>query len=327
MMRHGSRTQTLRGMGLTGLATALVWFMALQVSLASAGERPKPVDFERDVRPILATNCAGCHSAERPKAGLDLRSVASMMRGGKSGPASSPSDPDGSLLLERIAQGEMPPGKARKLSADEVATVRAWIRGGARTDHPVAAARRPPRPSATRIGGSGRFGRSDGRRCRRDPDAAPDADARSIASCSGAAGAEGPDVLARMRIPAPWCDGPHLDLLGLPPSLEEVDAFLADDRPDAFERLVDRLLASPHLRRAVGPALAGRGRIRGYRRLRHRRHQHHSQRRQVALPRLCHPRVQRGQAVRPVPHRAARRRRALRLAAGQALHAGRSARP
>ena len=137
MMRPDSRTQALRGMGIIGLAMALVWFMALQVSLASDRERPKPVAFERDVRPILAANCAGCHGADRPKAGLDLRSVASMMRGGKSGPALSPSDPDGSLLLERIAQGEMPPGKARKLSAGEVATVRAWIRDGARTDHPV----------------------------------------------------------------------------------------------------------------------------------------------------------------------------------------------
>ena len=93
MMRHGSRTQALRGMGLTGLSGALVWFMALQVSLASDGERQKPVGFERDVRPILAANCAGCHGADRPKAGLDLRSVASMMRGGKSGPALEPLRP------------------------------------------------------------------------------------------------------------------------------------------------------------------------------------------------------------------------------------------
>src|SRR5262249_38683412 len=121
MMRQDSRTGSLRDMGLTGLAAVLVWFMASQVSPAADREPPKPVRFERDVRPILAANCVGCHGADHPKAGLDLRSVASLLRGGKSGPVVSPSDPDGSLLLERIAQGEMPPGKARKLSAVEVA--------------------------------------------------------------------------------------------------------------------------------------------------------------------------------------------------------------
>ncbi len=245
MMRPDSRTQALRGMGPTGLSGALVWFMALQVSLASDGERPKPVAFERDVRPILATNCAGCHGADRPKAGLDLRSVAAMMRGGKSGPALSPSDPDGSLLLERIAQGEMPPGKARKLSADEVATVREWIRDGARTDHPVASTpttaspvrdedrrfwsfrplRQPTVPTGT-LAGRMRTPVDRFLQASLEPKGltfSPDAD---------------PSTLVRRA---------YLDVLGLPPSIEEVDAFLADDRPDAFERVVDRLLASPHL--------------------------------------------------------------------------------
>ena len=94
------------------------------------------------------------------------------------------------------------------------------------------------------------------------------------------------------------------DLTGLPPTPEEVDAFLADDSPDAFARVVDRLLASPALRRAVGPALARRGPLRRLQRAGRERRL----RQRLALSRLRHRRVQRRQAVRPVPPRAARRR-------------------
>jgi mono/diheme cytochrome c family protein len=234
----------MRGRGLTGLAAALVWIMALQVVRASDGEPQGPVRFERDVRPILAANCAGCHGADRPKAGLDLRSVASILRGGKSGPALNASDPEGSLLLERVAQGEMPPGKARKLSADEISTVRAWVRGGVRIDHPGIAGptaaspardedrqfwsfrplRRPPVPMGSH---SGRI---------RSP-----IDLFLLARLESKGLSFSPDAddctLVRRA---------YLDLLGLLPSLEEVDTFLADGRPGSFERLVDRLLASPH---------------------------------------------------------------------------------
>jgi hypothetical protein len=124
-MRYGSRPGQPRGKGFTRLAAALVWLVALSVSRASGGGPPGPIRFERDGRPILAANCAGCRGPDHPKADLDLRTLASILRGGKSGPAVNPSDPDGSPLLERIERGEMTPDKARKLSADEVATVRA----------------------------------------------------------------------------------------------------------------------------------------------------------------------------------------------------------
>jgi hypothetical protein len=221
----------------------LAWSSFVLVSRGSDHAPRKPLDYERVVRPILAANCIRCHGAEHPKAGLDLRSVDSIVRGGKSGPALRPSDPDRSLLLDRIKQGEMPPGKARKLSADEVATVRAWIHGGAAADRPgrgVTGAspvrdedrrfwsfrplRRPPVPRVSRAA-----------RVRTPVDAfllarleskgltfAPDADDWTVVRRA------------------------HLDQIGLPPSLEEADAFVADDRPGAFERLVDRLLASPH---------------------------------------------------------------------------------
>ena len=94
-----------------------------------------------------------------------------------------------------------------------------------------------------------------------------------------------------------------LDLTGLPPTPAEVDAFLGDDRPDAYERLVDRLLATPALRRALGPALARPGPLR-----RHQRLREGPRPLDLALSRLGHPRPQRRHAVRPVHHRADRRR-------------------
>ncbi len=103
---------------------------------AWGADRSQPLIFERDIWPMVAANCAGCHGADRPKGDLDLRSVSRMLRGGKSGPALDRADPESSLLLERITQGEMPPGKARKLSPRELSDIRSWILGGACADHP-----------------------------------------------------------------------------------------------------------------------------------------------------------------------------------------------
>src|SRR6516165_7270508 len=97
-----------------------LWLGFLGAPAAWGASPEQPLTFERDIWPIVAANCVSCHGADPLKGGLDLRSVATMRRGGKSGPALDPSDPEASLLLERVAQGEMPPGKARKLSASEV---------------------------------------------------------------------------------------------------------------------------------------------------------------------------------------------------------------
>jgi hypothetical protein len=174
---------------------------------------------------------------------LDLRSVAAIERGGESGPALAKPDPKTSLLLEKITQGEMPPEGERQLTADEIALVTAWVLAGAPADNPgaipapVAIVRdqdrafwsfrplgRPPIPVAP-----------EAARARTAIDAflwhklaakrlgfSPDADATTLVR----------------RV--------YLDLIGLPPSPDEVDAFLRDGGPRAYERLVDRLLASPH---------------------------------------------------------------------------------
>jgi Protein of unknown function (DUF1553)/Protein of unknown function (DUF1549)/Planctomycete cytochrome C len=244
MVTYDSRARAMRDTALAGFAAALAGLVVLEASGAPDGEPEKPVRFERDVRPIISANCTGCHGGDRPKAGLDLRSVSSMLRGGKSGPALSRSDPPGSLMLERIEQGEMPPGKARKLSVDEVSTLRAWIRSGARADHADAV---PPIATSPVRDDDRQFWSFRPLKRPRVPVATHAAAIRTPVDSfllarlesKGLAFATDADACTLVR-------RAHLDLLGLPPSLDEIDAYLADRQPGAYERLVNRLLASPH---------------------------------------------------------------------------------
>ncbi len=206
---------------------------------SSGASRPS---FERQAWPILAAHCAGCHGADKPKAGLDVRSVASMLRGGESGPALVRSDADASPLIQRIVAGEMPPEGQRRLTAEEIALLTAWVGGGAQAENPEAVGPpvsqvrpedrqfwsfRPlanPQPPAVR--------QADRVRTPIDQFVLERLEAKGLGFSPDAA----PETLARRA---------HLDLLGLPPSPDEVAAYRAGDA-NAFERLVDRLLASPH---------------------------------------------------------------------------------
>src|SRR4051812_44656614 len=101
MMRHPG---SLAGRGPRpwgGLALSLLWGLSFACNVRGAGPE-RPPGFERDIWPILATHCVSCHGADSPKAGLDLQTIAGMLRGGESGPAVDPSEPEDSLLLERI---------------------------------------------------------------------------------------------------------------------------------------------------------------------------------------------------------------------------------
>ena len=95
-----------------------------------------PVLFERDVRPILKAHCWQCHGEEeKPEAGLDLRLVRFLLKGGESGPAVVAGKTSESLVWKRVAAGEMPP-KGKGLSEKEKATLSAWIEQGAKTVRP-----------------------------------------------------------------------------------------------------------------------------------------------------------------------------------------------
>lgn len=202
-----------------------------------------PLTFEQHIRPILKANCFDCHGeGEKLKGGLDLRLRRLMLQGGESGPALKPGFPSESLLLQKIREGEMPK-REKKLSASETALIEKWIAQGAPTarDEPkqiepgleitpeerafwsFQPIRRPPVPRVR-----------DGSGVRTPIDAfLLEAQAKRKFSFSPDA-----DKLTLLR-------RAYLDLIGLPPTPEETDRFLADRSPDAYERLIDTLLASP----------------------------------------------------------------------------------
>jgi mono/diheme cytochrome c family protein len=195
------------------------------------------VDFSRDVRPILSENCFKCHGpddAERKgKLRLDTREGALAAR--KGGAAVLPGKPDESLLIDRLTtddpESRMPPRKTGKqLPPQQVATLRQWIREGAKwSEHWAFVA--PRRPAVPQF--------SAGQQPRHFPLRNPIDHfvlARHLKQeLTPAAEADRPTLIRRVA----------LDLTGLPPTFAEIDAFLADTHDGAYDRLVERLLSSP----------------------------------------------------------------------------------
>ena len=206
--------------------------------------------FEAKVRPVLVARCYECHSAKAKKVrgGLRLDGRARLLAGGDRGPAVVPGDPDKSLLLEAVGYKnpdlQMP--KDGKLPDAAVADLAAWVRMGApwgKEDAGAAVADKPAFDLQQRKQDHWAW-----RPIRRpEPPAVKDD-----------AWPRGPVdrfILSKLEennlTPAPPADRRTLlrrvtfDLIGLPPTPDEIDAFLADDSPDAYEKVVDRLLASP----------------------------------------------------------------------------------
>jgi hypothetical protein len=215
----------------------ILWSASVFSALAAEGP-----DFVKEVQPVLAAKCLKCHGGDDPKGNLDLRSKAGMLAGGDSGPALVEKDAAKSLLLQRITAGEMPPKESPALTAAEAAVLKAWIEaGGIAPDVPLA-------EKAGKFDAEGRkhwaFQKIGRPALPVVTEAAPldtpvDAFVMKELETHGlkfSAMAEKRMLIRRV----------HLDLLGLPPSPLEVEAFLADASPDAYERLLDRVLASPH---------------------------------------------------------------------------------
>jgi cytochrome c553 len=233
--------------------------LGMNAEFAVSADPPQPVRakqaeqldfFERKIRPALVEHCYACHSREaaadgKLKGGLKLDTAAGWRTGGDSGPAIVPGKPEESLLVEalRYESYEMPP--KGKLPDAVIADFARWIDAGAadpRTgDADVKPAKRP-------------IDIETGRRhwAYQLPTAAPLPDVKQP---QNAANRIDRRILARLDAaglaPAPPADRVTLarrlyfDLIGLPPTPEDVDAFVADASPDAYERLVDRLLSSP----------------------------------------------------------------------------------
>ena len=204
------------------------------------------------VSEILKQNCLACHGAALQMSKLDLRTRDSVLRGGERGPAIIPHNPKRSLLYKFVShemKPEMPPGG--KLSEGEIDTLRRWIVAGGnlgtltaeQLDKKAALAKLEQRPISDEERGFWSF-RSPARPETPDADGMPSEgaiDAFLAASLNekGLKPSPRADKLTLVR-------RAYLDLIGLPPSPEQVEAFLNDDSADAWPRLVDQLLASPH---------------------------------------------------------------------------------
>jgi hypothetical protein len=204
------------------------------VSFAIAGERSEDAEshFELRVAPILSQRCAACHNPDKREGGLDITSRKTLLKGGDSGPAIVPGRLDESWFMDMVTGDEpMMPKDSEPLSTKQLADLRQWIKSGADWSERVKVARQPwslrpvQRPEVPRV--------SDSEWVMTPIDAF---------------------ILKRLDEeglkPAPRADRVTLirratfDLHGLPPTPEESDEFLADASPDAFAKVIERLLKS-----------------------------------------------------------------------------------
>lgn len=206
--------------------------------LARSAAGAEPVDYNRQVKPLLKQRCYACHGALKRQANLRLDTGDLIRRGGDGGPAVEPGEGDESPLLERVSETDaalrMPPEGA-PLTAEQVATLRAWIEQGAKSpadESPETDPRKhwaflpPVRPAVPALQDPSWV---------RDPiDAfiAEPREHRGLVPLPAAA----PQVLLRRL---------YLDLIGLPPTRAQLHEFLTDPSDASYERIVDRLLASP----------------------------------------------------------------------------------
>jgi hypothetical protein len=231
------------------------------------------------VAPLIKTRCLACHGddPQKLKGGLDLRSREAMLKGGESGePAIIPGRPDDSVLYLAVTREDptlaMPPKENDKLAAEEVAVIRSWIEGGAPWASPVEQSRTRTytwdSKEGVRVATSGGLSPEWTNRRYKPADLWPYRPLRApvVPVSPGASGVNPIDAFldaARARLglqSAPPADRRTLirratfDLTGLPPTPEEIQAFLDDPNSDelAFGRVIDRLLASPHYGEQMG---------------------------------------------------------------------------
>jgi uncharacterized protein DUF1549/uncharacterized protein DUF1553/cytochrome c/concanavalin A-like lectin/glucanase superfamily protein len=256
------------------LAAALALVVTVHSFAATAAQAPDATAsefFEKRIRPLLTEQCFECHShqAKKIKGGLVLDSREGLLAGGDTGAAIVPGEPDQSLLVKAIRYTDpdlqMPPtkGERKKLSDDQIALLTEWVKMGApwsaaSSDTPVAG-KMKARPR-------GKITDEDRKWWAFQPVREPAVPARSgdtsVAANRGDKSVASPwnpidafvlqKLVANGLVPSPEAERRvlirrvYFDMLGLPPSPEEVDAFVADESADAYEKLIDRVLTSPH---------------------------------------------------------------------------------
>jgi hypothetical protein len=219
---------------------------------AQSAAAAEPAITEREISQILLLRCTVCHNGRIREGSLDLRSRQAMLEGGKSGPAINLDKPAESLILKKIRAGEMPPLRRlasvsiKVIETAEVEAIEKWIEAGAPAAPPRLAgntgdgesevtdedrqfwAFQPPRPQTVPVVKSGARVRNP-------------IDAFILEKLEAAGLTLSPEADRRTLIRRVY-----FDLIGLPPTPAEIDAFIADTDPDAYENLIERLLASRH---------------------------------------------------------------------------------
>ena len=238
VIRH---TFTAALVGTSALAAA-----RFLVPAAAAQAPTAPISFVKDVRPIFQTSCESCHG-EAQVSGFDLRTSESALKGGDHGGDIVPGSADQSRLYRRIAGLEQPsmPKEGAALTAQQISLIKTWIDQGAHWDASAPASASAAPADASNAPSAARNYWAFKLPVRAPvPDGSSDINpidrflekARQEKALKPAPRAARLTLLRRA----------YLDLIGLPPTPAETAAFLADSRPDAWERLIDSLLASPH---------------------------------------------------------------------------------
>lgn len=204
---------------------------------------PSPPIFETDIAPLLARRCHRCHGTDLQEARLDLRTVSEILRGGENGPSIVREDPHASLLFDLVSTGQMPPDEKERLGPAEVSLIRRWIRTGALASETVVplslhsnvtdrdrsywAFQKPQKEAIPPVQHRDRI------RTPVDSFLLAKLEDKGLTFSTEA----DRNVLIRRA---------SFDLTGLPPTPQEVQAFVDDDNADAYEILIERLLKSPH---------------------------------------------------------------------------------
>jgi hypothetical protein len=213
------------------------------------------VSFSKDIKPILEQNCLNCHGQSMQSSRLNLSTLEGALRGGARGSAIVPGRAEDSRLYRMIAGLDKPamPLNGNKLSDGQIAAIKDWIDQGAHWDAGAGAAKTQP-PAASTFADLEKVQLPPGARdywAFKLPVQAPvPAVSRGFSNPidhflekarqeKGLKAAPKADRLTLLR-------RAYMDLIGLPPSPEEIDAFMSDTAPGAWERLIDKLLASPH---------------------------------------------------------------------------------
>lgn len=238
---HLNRTKVSRWSMLT-LSGSILWFSAWTRPAIATQQEPEPTPdqvtfFETKIRPVLAENCYPCHGADSQSGKLRLDSRSAMIQGGQSGTALVAGDPDSSLIIKSVRQtGQLKMPAGGRLKPEEIKDLEAWVKMGAPwpSSGPKPAEKAPlwslqpvRMPELPKVRNT---------KLVRNPIDNFILAKLEAGNQSFAAEADRRTLIRRVTY----------DLTGLPPTQSEVDAFLNDKSPDAYEKVVDRLLSSPH---------------------------------------------------------------------------------